>query len=248
LGGEAKFRSANPAWADKIDTDQAISVADRDSFWSELDLCPDNDVLSCFQKCCASRQMVGRPVVPLVASEKLGSAQPIESVKNDILTQIPSQHVSPVPVPTRSRVTLIFGRVLDEPDEAKALDDFHREFRLFTIRYVRFPNSRIFAFRSDAPPTCPTYVDTPVRILERLAIPGSAPRDWLLLAFAPEDPALAKRPSCFEAGVFPQNMDAFLPQSGEARTAPASGLPGLREVVIPPPACGRVTRPPRRIV
>lgn len=248
MSGEARLRSERPIWADKIIVDPAIGAEDREGFWIDIESCPDSDVIECFRKCCIPRQMVGRPVINLDSGETLGTVQSIESIATELATQGLATSGPPIiPSPMRGRAKLVLERVLDQPDQAKALDDFHGEFKDHTIRKTTYPNARVFAFRSDSPPSCPANDDSPLNIHARLALPDSNPEDCLLLAFAPENPSLAKRPSCFEAGVYPPSMDLFQPQAGEARTAPAAGLRGLREVVITPPKCGHVTFPPRRI-
>lgn len=247
MGGESTFRSSKPHWAEKIDRDLAINDSDRSSFWAELDTCASSDITECFRQCCVTRQMNGRPSVTLETNETLGSVQCIESVAMDIATQVIAITLSPVPTLTEGEAKLAFERVLDEPNESTALDHFHREFQDYTIRRSDWPNARVFAFRSENPPSCPANEDTPVKIHQRLALPDSDPSECLIIAFSPHDPSLAKRPSCFEAGVYPPSMELFQPQSGEARTSPTSSLLGLREVVIPPPTGRQITRAPRRI-
>lgn len=244
-GGTERFRDLHFAFAEKIDSDPNISVAERLQFWVELDDFPDDDdsqLLSGFIKLCSARQWTGPEAdPPFVDGEQLGSAQYFEALVNDLSSQMnPSD---PLPPSTPAETRLDLSRILRDLDEARALSKFKNLYTGLRLRSLRYGSgTRIFAFRNPRRPLAPLSDGGLAKLFDRLAIPNGRPENYILLAFDCTHIEHARIPNCFDANL--HNLSLFLPGGV---TAPPHGLQGLPELVVTPPLCDHITYPPRSI-
>lgn len=233
-GAEEAFRVNHPDFAAKVDGDPAIDPIERATFWAELDTYEPGEADVAYDLCCENRQMMGADVA-LLLGEELGHAPHRFHLVNNL-----SQTADPdtgLPPPSRDEVEILLNRITTDPDRSDARALFERYFGAIRLA----PMLRIYAFRGDPAGIGPLQVASLPVIFERLAIPHGNPDNHVLLAFRPEPGAAVKIPTCFDARM--RNMGLFQPGG---MTAPA-GLPGLPEVVTPPPLCASITDPPRRI-
>ncbi len=233
-GAATAFKSKYPDLSLKVDTDPAITPAERASFWAELDQFDSVEIEEAFDECCDTRQMSGAVVV-IHAGEELGHAAARIHLLNN-LSQNPDP-TSGLPPPARNEVEVLLNRVANDPNRARAASLFTLYFG--GVRIATIP--RIYAFRSDSAGINPLDIGSLRTIFERLAIPSGEPTNYVMVAFQPEFGYPVKVPTCFDARM--RNLEAFQPGGV---TAPV-GLPGLPEVVTPPPLCGKLSEPPRTI-
>ncbi|MGO6684605.1 hypothetical protein [Rhizobium leguminosarum] len=244
-GGEARFRAMHALFANKIDTDPHIKGPAKIAFWAEIELAPGNDdsaILNAFRTACSSRQWTGPdPSPPFDADEKLGSAQHVDSLVNDLSAQ--HDPADPLPPPTPSETRLQLTRIVHEADTNKALSDFVNLFGPKHLRAMRYgAGTRIFAFRNPDNRSEPLATSTTRVLFDRLAIPNASADDYLMVEFPANVLTRSKTPTCFDANY--HNLLLFLPGGV---TAPPAGLTGLPELVVAPPLCQEISYAPRKI-